>query len=173
MVPRPRHVYVHVPFCARRCSYCDFSIAVRREVPVDEYLRALEHELQTRFSEVERSEVDTIYLGGGTPSRLGGEGRVRAVELVSRYFPPAAGAGVLGWRWERGSRVGRGVRGRLSRGGSVAHGGGVRALRGVELRQTRQAGASQLGLLVWRAICGCRAGRARFRRAVEAVERQA
>jgi len=89
-----RHLYLHVPFCARRCSYCDFSIAVRREVPVDEYLRALEHELQTRFSEVERSELDTIYLGGGTPSRLGGDGVVRAVELVSRYFPPAAGAEV-------------------------------------------------------------------------------
>jgi oxygen-independent coproporphyrinogen-3 oxidase len=37
----PRHVYLHVPFCARRCSYCDFSIAVRRAVPVDEYLAAL------------------------------------------------------------------------------------------------------------------------------------
>ncbi len=82
----PRHVYIHVPFCARRCSYCDFSIAVRRNVPVDEYLRALEAELSLRFPADAPSEVDTIYFGGGTPSRLGGEGLARALEVVSRRF---------------------------------------------------------------------------------------
>jgi oxygen-independent coproporphyrinogen-3 oxidase len=88
----PRHVYLHVPFCARRCSYCDFSIAVRRDVPVDEYLAALDAELSTRFGAEPRGEVDTIYLGGGTPSRLGGAGIARALELVRRRFPTAAGA---------------------------------------------------------------------------------
>jgi oxygen-independent coproporphyrinogen-3 oxidase len=85
----PRHVYVHVPFCARRCSYCDFSIAVRRSVPVDEYLAALEAELAHRFAGSAPSDVDTIYFGGGTPSRLGGDGLARAVALVRRYFPLA------------------------------------------------------------------------------------
>ena len=88
----PRHLYVHVPFCSRRCSYCDFSIAVRREVPVDEYLDALESELTTRFPGGDVSEVDTIYLGGGTPSRLGAAGVARAVKLLGRFFPPAADA---------------------------------------------------------------------------------
>lgn len=87
----PRHVYLHVPFCARRCSYCDFSIAVRRDVPVDEYLAALERELAIRFADRQPSEVDTIYLGGGTPSRLGGAGVARAVALVQRWFPLARG----------------------------------------------------------------------------------
>lgn len=87
-----RHVYVHVPFCARRCAYCDFSIAVRREVPVDEYLRALDAELALRFGEGLQGEVDTIYFGGGTPSRLGGEGLARALEIVSQRFSPATGA---------------------------------------------------------------------------------
>lgn len=87
-----RHLYVHVPFCARRCSYCDFSIAVRRDVPVDEYLGALDAELRTRFGDVPVSEVDTIYFGGGTPSRLGGEGLARALAIVERRFPRAAGA---------------------------------------------------------------------------------
>jgi oxygen-independent coproporphyrinogen-3 oxidase len=85
----PRHVYLHVPFCARRCSYCDFSIAVRRTVPVDEYLAALEHELTVRFGTLAPTEVDTIYLGGGTPSRLGGAGVARAIALVERHFPLA------------------------------------------------------------------------------------
>lgn len=87
----PRHVYLHVPFCARRCSYCDFSIAVRREVPVDEYLAALEAELTVRFDAAPATEVETIYLGGGTPSRLGGAGVARAVAIVQRYFPLAHG----------------------------------------------------------------------------------
>ena len=87
----PRHVYIHVPFCARRCSYCDFSIAVRRDVPVADYLDSLAAELSLRFGD-ERHEVDTIYFGGGTPSRLGGEGLARALGLVTRNFIPVGNA---------------------------------------------------------------------------------
>ncbi len=89
-----RHVYVHVPFCARRCSYCDFSIAVRKVVPVEEYLNALQRELEIRFGGREHGSVDTLYFGGGTPSRLGGAGVVRALELVRRFFPLATEAEV-------------------------------------------------------------------------------
>ena len=71
-VPSARHVYIHVPFCARRCAYCDFSIAVRRTVPVDEYLESLEREISIRFGAGAPREVDSIYFGGGTPSHLGG-----------------------------------------------------------------------------------------------------
>ena len=78
-----RHVYIHVPFCARRCSYCDFAITVRRHVPVDEYLSALDAELSTRFGSDAATEVDTIYFGGGTPSLLGGEGVARALAAIS------------------------------------------------------------------------------------------
>jgi oxygen-independent coproporphyrinogen-3 oxidase len=88
----PGHVYIHVPFCARRCSYCDFSIAVRRDVPVDEYLSALDAELSIRFGDRAPEPVDTIYFGGGTPSRLGGEGLARALALVEGHFPRANGA---------------------------------------------------------------------------------
>ena len=73
----PRHLYVHVPFCARRCSYCDFSIAVRREVPVADYVEGIRRELALRSpanTGAEKTPLDTLYLGGGTPSRLGGDG---------------------------------------------------------------------------------------------------
>ncbi len=78
----PRHIYIHVPFCARRCSYCDFSIAVRKVVPVDEYLSALRSELRRRFPGSGRWEAETLYLGGGTPSALGGDGVARLLGAV-------------------------------------------------------------------------------------------
>ncbi|HEV8449440.1 MAG TPA: radical SAM family heme chaperone HemW [Gemmatimonadaceae bacterium] len=89
----PRHLYVHVPFCARRCVYCDFSIAVRRDVPVDDYVSAVARELEIRFAGAERfGEVSTLYLGGGTPSRLGGAGVSRLLEMLTRRieFAPDA-----------------------------------------------------------------------------------
>ena len=90
----PRHLYVHVPFCARRCVYCDFSIAVRRDVPVDDYVSAVARELEIRFPEGERWEVSTLYLGGGTPSRLGAAGVSRLLETFTRRIEIAPSAEV-------------------------------------------------------------------------------
>jgi len=85
------HVYVHVPFCARRCSYCDFAIAVRRSVPVDDFVETLDRELALRAVGVSRS-VETIYLGGGTPSRLGPDGVRRVLDVVRSRFAPVPDA---------------------------------------------------------------------------------
>ncbi|HWL40728.1 MAG TPA: radical SAM family heme chaperone HemW [Gemmatimonadaceae bacterium] len=86
----PNHLYVHVPFCARRCSYCDFSIAVRATTPVDEYLTALRTEIVRTFPD--GGSLSTVYLGGGTPSRLGGPGVARLLDLVSERAAIDAGA---------------------------------------------------------------------------------
>ena len=67
------HLYVHVPFCARRCSYCDCAIAVRRQVPSPAFAAAIEREWagwQHHPAWLESPGLDTIYFGGGTPSRL-------------------------------------------------------------------------------------------------------
>ena len=84
--PPPAHVYVHVPFCARRCTYCDFSIAVRREPPVAAFLGALELELGRLGPPADPA---TVYLGGGTPSSLGAEGVARLAALLGLKGAPA------------------------------------------------------------------------------------
>jgi len=61
------HLYLHVPFCSRRCSYCDFAIAVRRELPAQAYVESIERELHGAG---EIGPLVTIYFGGGTPSKL-------------------------------------------------------------------------------------------------------
>src|SRR5213593_3659854 len=65
------HVYLHVPFCHRRCSYCDFSIAVRKRIPGREYVAAVLKELE--LVRAAAPGLETLYLGGGTPSLLPAE----------------------------------------------------------------------------------------------------
>ena len=89
------HVYLHVPFCARRCSYCDFAIAVRRDVPSAAYADAVlrewagwqGHEIWT-----ESPAVDSVYFGGGTPSRLHPDAVQRILDRIraDRSVAPAA-----------------------------------------------------------------------------------
>ena len=88
----PGHLYLHVPFCARRCSYCDFSIAVRNSTPVDEYLTALRAELNQ--GAVDGATLSTVYLGGGTPSRLGGLGVANVLSAIRGRAQIAPGAEV-------------------------------------------------------------------------------
>lgn len=79
------HIYIHVPFCARRCSYCDFAIAVRKEVPSDQYVTAVLREWDLWQAEPvwdQSPEIETIYFGGGTPSRL----EPSAIEQLLHHF---------------------------------------------------------------------------------------
>jgi oxygen-independent coproporphyrinogen-3 oxidase len=82
-----RSVYVHAPFCARRCFYCDFAVQVRRNGGATEWLGALGAELDILASEglfTLDSTLDTLYVGGGTPSLLGREAMGGLVELFGR-----------------------------------------------------------------------------------------
>lgn len=86
------HLYVHVPFCRRRCSYCDFAIAVRREVPAREYHRVIlaewnhwaEHPIWQQGRRVE-----SIYFGGGTPSLLPADVLADLLGALIRGVQPA------------------------------------------------------------------------------------
>jgi oxygen-independent coproporphyrinogen-3 oxidase len=68
------HLYIHVPFCVRRCAYCDFAVTATREAPAAAWLDAIEKEL-AQVVACEGLELPlnlrTLYLGGGTPSLLG------------------------------------------------------------------------------------------------------
>jgi putative oxygen-independent coproporphyrinogen III oxidase len=91
------HLYVHVPFCARRCSYCDFAIAVRRVVPSDRFVDLVLREWagwQRHPSWDTTTEIRTIYLGGGTPSRLTGPAIARLLEGIARQRALVGGAEV-------------------------------------------------------------------------------
>lgn len=88
-----QHLYIHVPFCARRCVYCDFSIAVRGRVPVAEYLLAVDTEWRLRHRD-SRFELNTLYFGGGTPSKLGGDGVAGLIDLVRSRARVKVGAEV-------------------------------------------------------------------------------
>lgn len=60
-------VYIHIPFCKSICSYCDFCKQLYNETNVKKYLNALKEEIKDRYND---EELDTIYIGGGTPSIL-------------------------------------------------------------------------------------------------------
>ena len=63
-------VYIHIPFCRSRCSYCDFATGAYEGALADRYVRALTTEIAAFRPREEAVEADTIYLGGGTPSLL-------------------------------------------------------------------------------------------------------
>jgi len=65
-------IYIHIPFCKRRCIYCDFFSTTQSEKKA-EYVHALCQELEMRKDYLGGEEIETIYLGGGTPSQLSQE----------------------------------------------------------------------------------------------------
>ncbi len=85
---RPRAAYVHVPFCAHRCGYCDFTLVAGQEQLAEPYLQALQLELQ----QIEgRPELDTLFFGGGTPTHLPPDQLRRLFDLVLDHFQLAGG----------------------------------------------------------------------------------
>jgi putative oxygen-independent coproporphyrinogen III oxidase len=87
-------VYVHFPYCASHCPYCDFAVAVERAIPQERYTRAVLAELALRGGAFVGGECCSLFLGGGTPS-LWDPGAVAAVVAdVRRRFALAPGAEV-------------------------------------------------------------------------------
>jgi oxygen-independent coproporphyrinogen-3 oxidase len=84
----PRAAYVHVPFCAHHCGYCDFAIATGQDHLIELYVDAVSAELATLGTP---QPVRTIFLGGGTPSHLGTAALTRLLSAVLHWLPPESG----------------------------------------------------------------------------------
>jgi putative oxygen-independent coproporphyrinogen III oxidase len=85
----PFGVYVHVPFCITRCGYCDFNTYTPAElggVNPDAWLQALRAELALAAARLDAPTVNTVFVGGGTPSLLGGERLARLLDMVREHF---------------------------------------------------------------------------------------
>lgn len=63
-------IYIHIPFCLKKCNYCDFCSFPAGEYSQDEYVKSLSGEIKNRLLKHPISEIKTIYIGGGTPSLL-------------------------------------------------------------------------------------------------------
>jgi oxygen-independent coproporphyrinogen III oxidase len=84
----PRAAYLHVPFCAHHCCYCDFAVVAGQDALRDSYLDALAGELATLG---QPQEVDTFFVGGGTPTHLTPGQLERLLTMIQRWLPPAPG----------------------------------------------------------------------------------
>lgn len=85
-------IYVHIPFCLRKCGYCDFLSAPASRDTREKYVRALEREIRGRAAQYRDYHVATVFIGGGTPSVLepGQIGRILdAVRCLYQVSPQA------------------------------------------------------------------------------------
>ena len=82
-------LYVHIPFCSSRCSYCDFATGLYQSELAERYVGALINEI--RGSRYAGENVDTIYFGGGTPSLLAPAQLERILATLYERFKNTAG----------------------------------------------------------------------------------
>ena len=84
----PLSLYVHVPWCVRKCPYCDFnSHALRGDLPAAAYVDALVRELERVLPDVWGRPVESIFIGGGTPSLLSPDSLDRLLTTVRTLLP--------------------------------------------------------------------------------------
>lgn len=83
-------IYIHIPFCAKQCTYCDFHFSTTFEVYRDQLLSALATELQLRAPSWKNESIETVYFGGGTPSLLTGAEIQELLSTVYAHYKASA-----------------------------------------------------------------------------------
>ncbi len=77
-------LYIHIPFCQHRCSYCNFYSAVLTETLKQDYIAALEKEIAVRVKDFDY-KIDSVYIGGGTPSVVGGDIKIIMQSIFANF----------------------------------------------------------------------------------------
>jgi oxygen-independent coproporphyrinogen-3 oxidase len=89
----PLSLYIHIPWCVRKCPYCDFnSHEARGALPEQEYVAALIRDLELALPQIWGRKVYTVFFGGGTPSLLSGESVAEILRNVRMLLPLALDA---------------------------------------------------------------------------------
>lgn len=84
----PLSLYIHIPWCVRKCPYCDFnSHAVKDEVPEAAYVEALLRDLEYEQVAAQGREIETIFIGGGTPSLFTADAIAQILQGANRIIP--------------------------------------------------------------------------------------
>lgn len=78
-------IYVHIPFCSRRCNYCDFFFTTNTKL-TDDFLISLDKEIQIHSASIPNQKFDTIFFGGGTPSILTGNQLLGIINRLRETF---------------------------------------------------------------------------------------
>ncbi len=79
--------YLHIPFCEHICHYCDFNKVFLKGQPVDDYLLALEQEMILSLREYPTDGLETIFVGGGTPTSLNEQQLFKFCESINKHLP--------------------------------------------------------------------------------------
>ncbi len=79
-------IYIHIPFCKKKCYYCDFVSFQNKTKLIDEYIKVIKKEISKTKIDKKEYCVSTIYIGGGTPSYIGSNYIVEILSVLTQYF---------------------------------------------------------------------------------------
>ena len=87
MISPPLSLYIHIPWCVRKCPYCDFnSHGIKQDIPEPAYVDALLHDLSIDSEEIEGRQLSSIFIGGGTPSLFSSAAIARLLLGIEQRF---------------------------------------------------------------------------------------
>ncbi|NLJ81941.1 MAG: radical SAM protein, partial [Bacteroidales bacterium] len=78
-------IYIHIPFCSQKCAYCDFY-SISDFSLKNRYVQALKKEIKFRASYLDSTDIQSLYIGGGTPSMLSASDIEQITNYIDKFF---------------------------------------------------------------------------------------